>query len=413
MEPTRQDQLCLQDAKEFANPVLNRLKPMARGIMRNLFLGVLASGSTLLTQIGRALWPRKPIRTAINLLSRYLINSRVPMKKVRAEHLKQQAAKVRQNAWVYIDPSDVAKPYARILEHLAFVRDASLDRIVMGYWTLHAIALNAAAEAVGLMTEIFSVENPQTPSFPGFVQACVEALHEALGACGIFVMDQGMDSDEMIGLLSRKERRFVLRVRQTRRVMDANGHDLGLLEDLGPSVPYEHRIWTWDAQEKKRRAWDLFGCSVRLEAVPGAIFGLVCVRWRHGGQLHYFYLLTNLPITAAWRIDQVLKGYLGRQLVEDYIRFVKQQVQMEKFLVQKFERISRLVWVVGWVANFLVEQNRMGVRRLRYFVRELKALVKEWKERWTLAAGGFALALCRSFRRRAPNLILPLAEPNA
>src|SRR3990170_648595 len=132
---------------------------MAMAIMGNLFLGVLASGSTLLTRIGMSLWPQRSVRTSINLLSRYLVNTRVPMQQVRKDHLAQQAQKVRENAWIYIDPSDVAKPYARILEHLAWVRDASEDDIVKGYWTLHAIASNTPEESVGLMTEIFSVEN--------------------------------------------------------------------------------------------------------------------------------------------------------------------------------------------------------------------------------------------------------------
>ena len=75
---------------------------------------------------------------------------------------------------------------------------------------------------------------------------------------------------------------------------------------------------------------------------------------------------------------------------------------MEKFLVQKFERINRLVWIVGWVTNFLVEQNQMPKRRLRTFIRQLNVLVKKWKERWTLAAGGFAMAMRRLLQTHSP-----------
>lgn len=405
MEPTTQDRLCFQDAEEFAKPVLKTLRPMARRIAWTLLLGVVASGSTMLSRIARAVWPRKPIRTAINLLSRYLVNTRVPMEKIREAHLKQQAQKVVRDAWVYIDPSDAAKPYARVLEHLAYVRDASLDRIVKGYWTLHAVASNGPGSVVGLMTEIFSVENPETPSFPGFVLSRVERLDEALQRNEVFVLDQGLSSDDMIGELHRRERKFVARITAARRVLDEKGMELGILDDLGPSVPYGHRVRTLNTDQTRRREWDLFWCTVQLPGIAGPVFRLVCVRWLHEAELHYFFLLTNLEVRAPWQAERVLLGYLGRQLVEDYIRFVKQQVQMEGFLVQPFERISRIVWVAGWAANFLLEQDGMGLRRRTYFIREVKALVKPWKELWTLAAWGFALSLRRMLHVRSPRTV--------
>lgn len=406
MEPTTQDRLCYRDGERFAEPVLENLRPMARRILRILFLGVLASGSTLLARIGRAVWPRKPIKTAINLLSAYLVNSRVPMERIRRDHLRQQAAKVDQDAWVYIDPSDAAKPYARILEHLAYVRDASRDIIVKGYWTLHGVAVNGVSSAVGLLTEIFSVENPETPSFPGFVQAQMQRLDEALGLRGIFVLDQGLSSDDQIQFLSRRERRFVMRIVESRRINDEKGEDLGILADLGCSVPYEYTVWTRSSEEKKLRAWELFWCSVQLPDVPGFTYALICVRWIHQGEVKHFFLLTNLRVPTGAHAGRVLLGYLGRQVVEDYIRFNKQEVKIEGFLVQKFERISRIVWVAGWVANFLVEQDQMGVRRKLYFIRELKTLVKKWKELWTLAAWGFQLGLRRVLRKRSPRSVI-------
>ena len=48
----------------------------------------------------------------------------------------------------------------------------------------------------------------------------------------------------------------------------------------------------------------------------------------------------------------------------------------------------------------------MPKRRLRSFIRQLNALVKKWKERWTLAAGGFALAMRRLLQWRSPYRLL-------
>lgn len=406
MEPTAQDRSCYRDAEEFAKPVLKSFGSMASGILRTLFLGMLASGSTRLTRIGRAIWPRKPIRTSENLLSRYLVNSRVDMTRVRHAHLSQQARKVDRDAYVYIDPSDAAKPYARVMEHLAWVRDGDQKQIVHGYWTLHVVACNGPGEVVGLGTEIFSVEDPRTPSFPGFVHSRIGEVDEALGPKGIFVLDQGLTSDEQIRQLVGRRRRFIGRIVESRAVQAGNGQELGILADFGRSVPYDYRVVTWDSQKKRQRYWDLFWTTVRLPGIEEVEFGLVCVRWRHRGEMKYFFLLTNQPLMKGWNAERVLSGYLRRQVVEDYIRLLKEEVEMEDFLVQRFERIYRIVWVAGWVANFLVEQNAMGVRRMRTFIRRVKALVKNWKEKWTLAAWGFADALSRILRRRAPPAIL-------
>jgi len=186
--------------------------------VREILYGVQARGSVRLSEIGRALGERTRLKKVIERLGRQL--GRVGLRERVRENLLTEASRlVGNDTLLVVDPTDLAKPYARKMEYLAEVRDGSKREISTGYWCLTVVAASrATAQIVPLYQELYSQEAPEFESENRQILDAIERVAEATGERGLWVMDRAGDRRRILVPLLDDGRRFLIRFRGDRHL---------------------------------------------------------------------------------------------------------------------------------------------------------------------------------------------------
>ena len=128
-------------------------------------------------------------------------------------------------------------------------------------------------------------------------------------------------------------------------------------------------------------------------------------------------LLTNVDVrpsrASLW---SVVQGYLGRWMVEETLRFVKQSYRLEEIRVLKYERLQNLVALVAAAAYFAAVWLGEGLRLavLRRIVTKLsKRFFGVPAFHYYALADGIRTILTRAGRWRpsTSNLAPPQPQP--
>ncbi len=96
-----------------------------------MIYGLQARGSVLLSEIGRSLDEETSLKKRIDRLSRNLKHPGLAGD-IGAAVLAQGASRIKDDTLLIVDPTDITKKYAKKMEHLAKVRDASEKELGLG-----------------------------------------------------------------------------------------------------------------------------------------------------------------------------------------------------------------------------------------------------------------------------------------
>jgi hypothetical protein len=132
-------------------------KPQARFLEQMLF-GISASQDCKPSAISRALGEPITLKKTEERLSHHLA---VPQlgRAVHQQLVAHAARSIHADTLIVVDPTDIRKPYAEKMPHLATVRDGSTGELVTGYWACVALACEPATRRVlPLMQELWSAE---------------------------------------------------------------------------------------------------------------------------------------------------------------------------------------------------------------------------------------------------------------
>jgi hypothetical protein len=136
-------------------------KPVARFI-GDMMYGIMAEKDVKLSSIVRALKEKITPKKVEDRLSRMLSSSELEhtLHDVIAE---MGATKVHKDTLIILDPSDIQKPYAKKMEHLAKVWDGSKGEVGdnLGYWGCMAVACESGGcRHIPLHFRLWSADSP-------------------------------------------------------------------------------------------------------------------------------------------------------------------------------------------------------------------------------------------------------------
>jgi hypothetical protein len=135
-------------------------KPAAR-MIREVLVGIQARGSVRLSEIARALDEPVAMKKVIERLGRHLNRGEV-RERVRQNLVALGAPRVGEETLVVVDLTDISKPHARRMEHLARVRDGSTGELTPGYWCCQVVAVEPnSSEVVPLYQQLYSHRSPE------------------------------------------------------------------------------------------------------------------------------------------------------------------------------------------------------------------------------------------------------------
>lgn len=370
--------------------------------------GIVQNGSTMLTEIGRALPEKIPLIKTVTRLSRMASSKHFDDERLRKNFLTEVAPLTkRELPIVAVDITEIAKPYAKEMEDLCLVRDASSRRerleddgarsksrrwqaaradaagnpekverasrkrgkkaeIVPGYWVFEAVATAPDKhEIVPLLTEVFSTAMPGFKSQNDVIEKWLRYLAPFVSVTAVWLFDRGFDSGYILNVVSDLGLRWVVRMVGTRNVEFQE--ESRRMKDLaeGLDLPHTTVVSTRGKGSRDRLHSVRYGfIPVHIQNLPGQR-GLIVADM--GRKQRILLLCWKLPANAR-EAAQILCAYLRRWGAEDSARAVKQLCGAEDVRVQSLWAVSRLVrlasMALAWLSLLLLRSPATAAKIL-------------------------------------------------
>ena len=327
-------------------------------VLRELTTGIVFTGSVQLTNAAR-LFAGTPqaLAKAVERMSWRLCDESWDHRDWAGQVLKKQADAVGDDDLIPIDGTELAKPYARRMQYVATIKDASRvgDPLVNGYWCWGAYHWGVEQQTLNpLMLRPWSTEQPGFLSENDLIARWFWTLREATAGRGIWLIDRGADRPEILSPLLQVQKRWIVRLREDRGLIGPDG-------SLGSAGSWAN--WALLNRPVRGRAVTLPVSlppdQVRQYGTPPNLHLVVpTYSFLRNGKIERWILLTCGLIGQHVGPRQVRYDYALRWRAEDAKRFLGQLWHVERFLVRSFVAIERMLWCVTLAGGFLSDLQR-------------------------------------------------------
>jgi hypothetical protein len=307
-----------------------------------MIVGLVIGGHVHLTKIARAIGSGvNSVHTDEKRLSRHLDSQHWSMQPVMDGLLNDSAAMVGEESLIAADLTDIAKYYARHLEGLGRVRDASdpEKRTAPGYMLFEAYVRVCRWQLFPLLIEPLRTYSGAPTSENAEILAHFGRIHEATGHQGTWVLDRGFDRRELMVPMLRMEMAWIVRQRGDRYIVTLGGRRL-LVDDRAAEIFQQKRPARWPAGD-----WTYVE-TVRLPEAPDQELLLV-LSWRNAEAAPLMLLVSPQARKAGRNGTWFVRAFRRRWGVEDATWGIKQRFHLEEFLVQSWRSIRRLIYLVA------------------------------------------------------------------
>ena len=334
----------------FSGKLSQGLSKPARRFVEEMLYGIQAAQSVKLSAIGRSLGDAVPLIKTVKRLSENLIRGELRAV-IAAALLGEGAKRIREDSLLVLDLSDLVKPYAEKMEHLAWVRDGSRGELGRGYWLCQVIGTENRVEEeetaiTPLYGELYSQEAPDFVSENREILRAIQEVSASADNRGIWVIDRGGDRGELYEELvpAEKGRRFLIRQMGNRDLLWGRQKLATAAVVRRCALPYATTVIREGHGQEKVYHLEYGFAVVRLPEYPEVALALVVVK---GFGEEPMLLLTNLALRRnRKRLWWVVSAYLTRWRIEETIRFVKQSYELEDVRVLRYERLRNLMVLV-------------------------------------------------------------------
>ncbi len=342
--------------------------PAKKFIFETLF-GLVASGSVLLTEVGRKLPPTGTLHAVEKRLSRQLGSQRWDEAALLERYVAWVARQIKPDTVLALDTSDIRKAYAEKMACLGQVHDGSTGEIVTGYWLLSVEAHQGAGHRQGVYLSAWSAQAEEFESENREILKAVELVERFAPRRALWVIDSGGDRSRLHRAFKQLGVRYLVRVKRE-RVVCWHGQRHKIMAVAGEA------LWCGSfrfAHRTKRGRWR----RVRVR------YGFERLEWQQepyslvvaeGISDERLVLWTSEVVTTAGAAEQIVRAYLRRWAVEDANRVLKQEFGLERIRVTDWLRVRRLVLLVGVAYGFVCAMSRKGKRVVQKLVEMARRL---------------------------------------
>lgn len=338
----------------FLQPFVAALAEVHRKAVQELVFLILGAGTIMVSQMGRRMsWgPRRMIHREKRLCRHAKTRSFDDVDLSLA--LRTEAAlHLREDSLVLLDTSDLSKPYARKMQHVAIVRDGSRKTAGPGYWLVSAFLRLQRGKIVPMLMRCFSLVEPGIKSFNAVLIQAMSQLKEVLAeGRGILVADRGFDAIRLLEPMLKFTLRFIVRM--------VGSRDL-LFEEMGQWHKYNVRKWV---EGQLATGWRTLVAQVRLPKREEVLQLIVAppVAGRHKEPM---MLLTSGVLSGRHDAWWIIRAYRGRWAIEDGLRAFKQSFGVEQVRVLTLRAIQRLVLLAAVAMAFVIHLAQHAQARFK------------------------------------------------
>jgi hypothetical protein len=328
-----------------------------------MIFGLCASGSVLLTEVGRKLPANISLHAVEKRLSRQLGSERWEAEALLERYVRWAARGIKADTVLALDTSDICKAYAEKMECLGKVHDGSTGEIVTGYWLLAVEAHHAGGQRQGIYLQAWSAQAEEFESENREILRAVELVERLAPGRALWVIDSGGDRSRLHQEFKRLKVRYLVRVGRNRTVAHLGQkrsiRTVAAEVLMRGSFRFAHRT--------KRGRWRILRLRYGFERIEWQeeAYSLVVAEGISDEQL---ILWTNELVSNTEEAERVVRSYLRRWAVEDANRVIKQEFSLEAIRVTDWQRVQRLVLLVGVAYGFVCRMGGKGKRIVKKLI---------------------------------------------
>ena len=175
-----------------------------------------------LSNIGRSLQEDIALIKTEDRLSRNLSKEDFSLH-INTEIIRLADDKITDEMVISIDPGDIMKPYAKVMENLCGIWDGSEGETAKGYHLCQVTAANLEHnKIVPLYCEAYSSMEKDYVSSTEKVKEVITMVIKKTGTYGIWAIDRMGDCDDIINHFTGNKLKFVTRLKLNRWLMTTN-----------------------------------------------------------------------------------------------------------------------------------------------------------------------------------------------
>ncbi|RKY93290.1 MAG: hypothetical protein DRQ13_09640 [Ignavibacteriae bacterium] len=339
---------------KFSGYVSTKLDKTAKRFITESIYGIISSQSVLLTEIGRSIETKISLKKTEDRYCRQL-NKPELWNSIEENILQLAAPKIKQETLLILDLGDIHKKYAESMEYITYVRDGSDDgKIVKGYWTNQVIAAELdSMEVIPLYSDLYSQDSPDFLSENTEIIKAIDMVSKQTENRGIWVIDRGGDRDVLYShfLAKQNEKRFIVRLIGNRNLLCGNKKQLALELANQTKCPYSETVVKEENGKEKLYHISYGYRKVRVPNYPEKEIYMLVVK---GFGEKPMMLLTTEKLARNFKVLQrLLHSYLKRWAIEQTIRFIKQNYDLENIRVLKYVRLKNMMALLLAVFYFI------------------------------------------------------------
>lgn len=357
----------------------------------DMMFGIMASGSCVLSKIADPLQESIQKKNTIWRLSRKLTEN-VPAI-INDNYLKMTQRVAGEGAPIFVDDSDVTKPYGQAFEALGLVRDGSSPdkKIEKGYYVTEVVTLSQRThQPVSLFSNVHSSREKDYVSANDITFKALDRVFP-LYPTSTYVFDRGYDMNHLFTFMYKNKKDFVIRLTEKRNLYHkGKWYSATTLRDS-----HKGKLKT-NVMYKGVQAECWMTCINTQITESRRPLKLVLI---YGLSDTPMMLATNRQILCKDDVIRVARLYFMRWHIEEYFRFKKQHLGFENFRVRSLSAINVLNRMMSYAICFLSiisEKKESSVLR-HALMREANALKKEEEVSFLLYRIG--LGVCRILAR--------------
>ena len=403
---------------QFAQRIANDFKKPKRKFMVQMLYGIQASKDVKLSNIARSLNEETALIKTENRLSRHMGREELS-EPINERLIREGAKRIKQDTVLALDISDIDKPYAKKMEHLALVRDGSTGEArSAGYWLITVLGADVEGEElIPLSGELYSQEAEGFRSENRQILDAMDRVIGGIGKKGVWAIDRGGDRSILLRGLVGRELRFVVRLVGQRDLILRDGRkEKAFRIGWRCHCPEQRELTVQKDGDRSKKMISVGQVQVKLPFRDEPLT-LVVVKGFGGSPL---MLLTNLEVKKLGVI-RILEIYLTRWKCEESYRFIKQAYNLEDLRVMSYRALRNMVVLVQAVFYFvsveLGKKLKLNILLKKIFEKAKRFFeIPEFKQ-YAIADGIYRLlfasqtGITPSLVRPRPNgqLLLPFA----
>lgn len=280
----------------------------------------------------------------------YHLSKRMMSDNLLKAYLEANRSEISKQKYIIWDGSAIPKAYAKKMEGLAQVHDGSSKKkrkIETGYHWDNVVGVNKSETG---QTAIFPIHSE---IYSRKLDPCFENLSENakildthlklqpyLSADSITVMDRGFDRKMLIDPFIERGQKFIIRQTGRRNLEYPDGSGCESLKKISKKTQLRYSYVVTQASEEKR----IFRVGANRVKFPDCTskkyLWLVTAHEQGKGKTWFLSHLDTADEKEA--VMTTMEGYTYRWKIEEYHRQIKQDFNLNKIKVMKYETIKSL-----------------------------------------------------------------------